>query len=293
VQDLQQAVSLLPVRYGSAGEGRATQGAAKALLGKVHLTRNDFTQAETVLREVGFSGTYDLLSDYNAVFNHNNEHHKEYIFDIEYQEGSGEGSNFTNQFIPNHADLRRQYAIAGISSEQMSPTDEFISLFVPEDKRAPISFATTYRDAAGTARRANHPYTLKYITATTAPNDSKVNWKVLRYADVLLMLAEALNENGKQGEALTELNKVRARAGVSLYQGLSQAALREAIAKERRLELAFEGHRWYDLVRTGKVYEEMSAKKYPIRPNMNLFPIPQQQLDIIRNPEVLAQNPGY
>jgi hypothetical protein len=116
---------------------------------------------------------------------------------------------------------------------------------------------------------------------------------VLRYADVLLMLAEALNENGKQGEALTELNKVRARAGVSLYQGLSQAALREAIAKERRLELAFEGHRWYDLVRTGKVYEEMSAKKYPIRPNMNLFPIPQQQLDIIRNPEVLAQNPGY
>ena len=134
-------------------------------------------------------------------------------------------------------------------------------------------------------------YTKKYLTRTTTNNDSPANWKVIRYADVILMYAEALNENGKTTEALTWLNMIRERAGVSAYSGLSQAETREAIYLERRLELSFEGHRWFDLVRYGRAYETMAWKG--MRPYMTVFPIPWNQMQIVNDPSILWQNEGY
>ncbi len=115
-------------------------------------------------------------------------------------------------------------------------------------------------------------------------SDSKVNWKVIRYADVLLMLAEALNENGKTQMALTYLNMVRTRAGVPVYSGLPQTDTREKIYLERRLELYMEGQRWFDLVRTGRALSVMAP--YGMKDYMTVFPIAQGQIDIVNDPAI-------
>jgi starch-binding outer membrane protein, SusD/RagB family len=294
VADLLAAEASLPVSWPAADIGRATRGAAQSLLGKVYLTQQNWAAAEAKLREVVNSGTYALLTDFNQVFDVENKHHAEYIFDAEFLDGGfGKGSDFPIRFIPNNAGLRQAFGVFGVSGETMSPTDEFMALFEPEDTRAAISFATTYPNPDGTQSPANQPYTLKYLVPSPIAGDSKVNWKILRYADVILMLAESLNENGNTDAALTELNRIRVRAGVRELSGLSQAAARTAIADERRRELAFEGHRWYDLVRTNQVYEVMSAKGYPIREFMRLYAIPEQQIAVVNNPSILDQNPGY
>jgi hypothetical protein len=129
------------------------------------------------------------------------------------------------------------------------------------------------------------------MTSVPSGNDSKANWKVIRYADVLLMYAEALNENGKTSEALGFLNQVRARAKVPVYSGLGQADTREKIYLERRLELSSEGQRWFDLVRTGRALTVMAP--YGMKPYMTVFPIPLNQLQIINDRSVFPQNPGY
>ena len=122
-------------------------------------------------------------------------------------------------------------------------------------------------------------------------NDSKANWKVIRYADVLLLLAEALNENGKTDQALVYLNQVRKRAGVANYAGLSQTDARSKIYLERRFELTMEGHRWFDLLRTGLALTTMQS--YGMKSYNTVFPVPQGQIDVVHNVAIFPQNPGY
>lgn len=294
LNDFSDASILLPENYSVDNVGRATKGAARTLLAKTYLAVGDFQSAEPILEEVMGMG-YELLPDYNDVFDHMDEHHAEYIFDLEYEPDlAGEGSNFTNQFIPNNPELRNHFGIAGGSGEQLSPTAEFMGLFEPQDRRISISADTGFVQGNGDYFKTNHSFTLKYITPTISGNDSRANWKVTRFADVILMYAEALNENGKTSEAIMELNKVRERADASIYStALSQNEARDAIVLERRLELAFEGHRWYDLVRTGEALDELAAKGYDIKPYMNLYAKPQQQIDVVNDPQVLSQNQGY
>jgi hypothetical protein len=137
-----------------------------------------------------------------------------------------------------------------------------------------------------------------------APNNTNDNWPIYRYADALLLLAEAQNEQGKTGPALNNLNLVRARAGLKATTEANQTALRAIILHERRVELAFENHRWNDLVRTGTaipvmtaygnkaktIYSNLPADAFNITNNRLLFPIPQSERGI--NPD-LTQNPGY
>ena len=139
--------------------------------------------------------------------------------------------------------------------------------------------------------QASKSFTTKYIAPSITPGDSRANWKVIRYADVLLMLAEALNETGKTTQALTYLNQVRQRAGLAAYTSLSQADAREKIYLERRLELTLEGHRWFDLVRTGRALATLQP--LGMKANMTVFPLPLTQIQIINDPAILPQNPGY
>ncbi len=113
----------------------------------------------------------------------------------------------------------------------------------------------------------------------------------MRYADVFLMYAEALNENGKTTEALTFLNMVHTRAGLQPYIGLTQSDAREKIYLERRLELFLEGQRWFDLVRTGRALATLQP--LGMKAHMTVFPIPLTQIQIINNKEIFPQNPGY
>jgi len=135
-----------------------------------------------------------------------------------------------------------------------------------------------------------------------AKNDNGNNIPLIRYADVILMYAEALNEVGYQGDAdaLANLNLIRARAGLAKKTAAdlgSQQSFRLAIEQERRVELAFEGHRWFDLVRTGRALAVLNSKKEQIRlvaeltANNLVFPVPQSQIDI--NKDKIKQNPGY
>lgn len=114
---------------------------------------------------------------------------------------------------------------------------------------------------------------------------------MIRLADVLLMLAESLNENGKTAPALTYLNQVRVRAGVATYADGNQTDTHARIALERRLELPFEGHRWFNLVRTGRALAVL--QRFGMKPHMTLWPIPLAQVQLINNPTLFPQNPGY
>ncbi len=293
IKDLSESEGSLPDRYTGVDVGRITKGAAKALLGKVYLTRKQYNEAATKLKEVIDGGVYDLLPNYADIFKAANKNHKESIFDIQYKKGSiGEGSSFANTFAPeNSGNSVIQFGGGGNNQ----PTADLVNAYEKGDLRFNASMATGYTNAAGV--RVEYNYIKKYADAPTVVNDSEDNFPVLRFADVLLMYAEALNETAKPAEALPLLNRVRKRAGLPDLTSLTQAEMRIALEQERRVELAFEGHRWFDLVRTGRAISVLTPKAASIGIKANLtennliFAIPQSQIDI--NPSKIKQNTGY
>ncbi|MFD1144451.1 RagB/SusD family nutrient uptake outer membrane protein [Larkinella insperata] len=296
IKDLTEAEAALPATYTGTNVGRATSGAAKSLLGKVHLTRKNYRDAAGKLKEVIDAGTYELLPSYASVFQASNKNHKESIFDVQYKKGSiGEGSNFANQYAPeNSGNAVIQFGGAGNNQ----PTPDLIAAYEPGDLRKDVSLATSYTNTSGA--KIDYNFVRKYRDAPVVNNDSEDNWPVLRYADVLLMYAEALNETGNTADALPYLNRIRTRAGLAAKTAAevgTQAAMRMTLEQERRVELAFEGHRWFDLVRTGRALPILQAKATAIGIKTNLtennlvFPIPQSQIDINRSK--ITQNQGY
>ena len=298
IPDLLAAETALPAKYTGTDVGRPTIGAAKALLGKVYLTLKDFPKAEAKLMEVTTLG-YALLPKYTDLFDYTkNEHHSEYIFDFEYEEGMGEGEPWTRLFAPNYVGFTTFYGIGGAGDEKNGPTQSLIDLFAANDLRKDVSIGVKggYYGANGVFIKlpvsTMQTYTKKYICAVAAVDDGRANWKVIRYADVLLMLAEAMNENGKSDPAIPYINQVRVRAGLSGYStGMTQAALRDAIVLERRMELSCEGHRWFDLVRTGQAFSVMQSKG--MKDYMTIWPLPLSQVQLINDPAIFPQNPGY
>lgn len=300
IPDLLEAEQFLPVKYSGKLVGKATSGAAKALLGEVYLTLRDFQKAETKLGDLTKSPyTYSLLAEYNDLFYYDKgEHHAEYIFDIEYITGGVSlGHGLTNNFTPKDVPTLKFYGLT-TGDGNNNPPFALFDIFVTGDKRKDITAANGFTDAQGVYHQlmpnANdvQTYTRKYLfVSMSGAGDSGANWKVYRFGDVLLMYAEALNESGKTTEALVELNKIRTRAGVPVKSGLTQSETRDAIALERRLELSFEGKRWFDLVRTGKAFSTMAPigmKEY-----MTVWPVPQNQIDLYNDPAIFWQNSGY
>ncbi|MBC7568769.1 MAG: RagB/SusD family nutrient uptake outer membrane protein [Spirosoma sp.] len=298
IKDLMDAETKLPPKYTGADVGRPTSGAASALLGRVYLTRKDFVNAEAKLTKVTSMG-YALLPNFRDLFDYSkNEHHNEYIFDVEYEEGINEGSIFPLALFPFAKVITDFYGFtSGTPGNSGSPTETLFQAFDSSDPRRAITvnYGVTingvFVPVPTQSIQASKSFTTKYIAPSAIAGDSKANWKVIRYADVLLMLAEALNENSKSTEAATYLNQVRKRVGLTGYTNLSQSDLREKIYLERRFELTMEGHRWFDLVRTGRSLATL--QKLGMKANMVVFPLPLAQIQIINDPAVLPQNPGY
>jgi starch-binding outer membrane protein, SusD/RagB family len=246
--DLNDAVKVLPATYTANQRGKVTKGAALTLLGKVYLTRKNYTAAVTALKEVTNLG-YSLNADYKDNFDPAKKNGPESIFEVQYQGGNdlGEQSNFAYIFAPRLSGA----AITGFANTTPQgrniPTNDLIKAYEEGDLRKAVSLKTSYTSGANTV---NIPYITKYTYPHTITGRTDNNWPILRYADALLMLAEATNEGGGTDEALTLLNRVRKRAGLADLTGLGKDALREAILKERRVELAFENHRFFDLQRT-------------------------------------------
>lgn len=297
-KDLIEAEGVLPVSYPSADLGRATKGAAKSYLGKVYLTQKKYAPAVSKLKEVIDLGVYTLLPSYADVFRVANKNNKESVFDVQYKSGgAGEGNPWPNAFAPQNSG-NAVIVFGGDGNNQ--PTTDMIAAYETGDLRKDVSVASSYTNAAGQV--IPDRFIKKYYDVPVAKNDNGNNIPLIRYADVLLMYAEALNEVGYQaeGEALSNLNLIRMRAGLAKKTAAditSQQGFRLAIEQERRVELAFEGHRWFDLVRTDRAVTVLNGKKDQIRlvaelsANNLVFPIPQSQIDI--NKEKIKQNPGY
>ena len=291
------------------------------LLADVYMTLKKYPEAEAELKKLAPMG-YDLLSDYAAVYALSNKNSKESILEVQYQQGNtGLNSNFIYNFIP----IGQNKPITGVDYNNRilggwnMPTQAMIDSYEPDDKRlnASIGIAEgtgttgsftieTVKDPAGYTApvgKSGKPFIRKYLHAHTQPANTDDNFPVYRFADALLLLAEALNEQGKSGEALPFLNQVRTRAGLAASAETNQAALRAIIAHERKIELAFENKRWFDLVRTGKAVEVMTADgqylksiypyllpgSYNVTENRLIYPIPLRETLI----GSLTQNPGY
>ena len=281
IDDLQIAVAQLPATWEAVNVGRATKGAAQTLLAKVYLTQGNYAAARPLLESIISSGTFQLLPSYATVFAPGNEMNREIIFAIRYKTASnGEGQGFSY-------DLSKDGNLRG------KPPVDFQALYLTSDSRLAVSTTGT----------GNNMFVNKFADAanTGSRRDSGTDWIVLRYADVLLMYAEVLNELNDTPGALTRLNSIRTRAGVPIYATTptpSKATVQANIETERRLELAFEDHRWYDLLRTGRASAVMNAHFQAIgRPNVNvptyrlLYPIPQREIDLSNG--VITQNQGY
>lgn len=286
-KDLGFAIENLPLAsaISSTKIGRASKGAAQTLLGKVYLTLGDKTAAANVLKDVYNSNQYALLSTYASLWGPNVKNTKESIFEIQFLGGSASApySRYYQTFYPNNNFL----GFYGSGMNQV--TDDLYNEYEANDPRRDLSIALGYNN--GTTFIAQK-YPIKW-THTNAPIGSgnplaNNNFMVLRYADVLLMLSEAT------GDA-TYLNQVRTRAGLPKfgdtgYPTAFAGSLSTAIEHERRVELAIEFHRWFDLKRTNRAITVLQPKGKAITTDKLLLPIPQ----IVRsqNP-VITQNNGY
>ena len=295
----------------AANQGRATSWAAKGLLAKVYLTLGRKTDAIPLLQDVISNSGYSLQSVYANVFSISNEMNSEILFAVRYKAGGiGLGSHFGNTFAPIGSGSA---VINGDGDGLNYPTAELDTL-TNGDLRKP-----TLIGVYGTGTAAKW-YVKKFLSPVTVVDDGESDWPVLRYADILLMLAEA---QGYSQASIDLINSVRVRAGLPNYTlaGLSSVAhFEQALSTERRIEFAFENQRWFDLVRFNTtlttVTAEQSIKDHyadeynahyrlylPPTPTLAelqgyitreklLLPIPQREID--NNTQlVIPQNPGY
>lgn len=278
--DLKEIVdnNYLPETYSSADMGRATSGAAKALLGKVYLTFHKWTEAKDILSQL--IGKYQLVSPIAQVFNVDNKNNNEIIFAVHFnKEIEGEGHSYW-------------YNLTN-ASDDTNLTSSLLNTFPTGDARKDL---ITYVQVEKNVRLMNKFYDTKSPTFKTVGNDQIL----LRYADVLLMYAEALNEiqyDASEGSlALKYLNAVRQRAGISnltAKQLPTQEKFRKGILVERQREFPYEGQRWFDLVRMGFAKSVMAENGVEIKDYQLLFPIPQQEIEKVGDKSILWQNPGY
>lgn len=305
--DLKDAETTLPKVYTGSDIGRATQGAAKGLLAKSYLTRAGtaasspyWAQAAAKAKEVIDLGVYDLWADYADVFALRNKGGKESVFEILYITDVL-GNPHTTYWAPRSAPI-----VPGNGFGTIRPTKSLWDLYAADDKRRDITFLTSYV----------HPTTGQTVNLTISGDNFALAtsfWKLadmtskiyggggksfpyMRFSEILLIYAEALNEvSGPTAEAYSAINRVRTRAGLANLTGLTKDQFKDAVLTERRIELAFEGQRWFDLVRTGRLLSAVNAetsfgRNPQIKPHHVLFPIPQVELGANR---ALVQNPGY
>jgi len=275
--DLEEAEGLLPASYPSSNVGRATSGAAATLLGLVHLTNGNDGQAETALRRVVSSQEYELVPDYTDIWGPSNENNVESIFEIQYKSGGqGTGSGFTEYYSP---DLSISGGVGGGNVPQ-APTDDLITSY---DQPADSRLETIGTDLDG------DPYLNKYDATQAIAFDSDVNFIVFRYADVLLLLAEAIGEGT---EAYDLIDEVRSRSGLTTPSSTLTGSFEEILLNERRREFVGENKRWPDLLRFGVAQQVMadylSDEGFSPSDIRLLYPIPQRELDAA--PGELTQN---
>lgn len=346
IADLESAVPALPLSYSGRDVGRVTSGAARALLAKVNLQYGAvggggaaaFTAAERWAREVVASGRYSLLPSYASVFSQTNENNAEVIFDIQNTRLPGAGGHMCDQYAPRPLPNQADFPWCDSQNPSFGAEWPFFYSYHADDTRRAATWLLSYTKKSGAtvtwdstqaavnAYGHNSPVPHKYMDKTPGSQDGaeEPNFILIRYADVLLSLAEAVNENAGPTEEVRGLvNQVRRRAGVpDLPMGLTKAQMKDAIFLERRYELAGEGHGHFDSQRHWQwararieQFSTPAARSFWNRPrvpsscsscivrdssvpkvtltlddNDRFYPIPSEAIAV--NPQ-LTQNPGY
>lgn len=288
--------------------GRVTALAAKSLLAKVYMTRYavgsaDYLKAKPLLEDViDVVGTSEL-TPYEDIFAADSEMSEEIIFAVRYKTGNiGIGSPFGNEFAPIQSGTS---VVNGDGRAFNVPTSDLIAAYGAGDLRKNINLAVNYVNTT-TNNVVDDPYVKKYLTESQVAYDGERDWSVIRLADVILLYAEILNEEGDVTKAAEYTDMIRKRANLAVLDDEAKAnkgTMRNAIRAERRLELAFENQRWYDLMRWGIAREIVNAhfksegagEFYSVEePSMDIYrtilPIPYTVINV--NPG-MSQNAGY
>ena len=304
--DLTFAIPNLPDQVSQ--QGRVTKGAAQSLLGKILLYQERYADAVAALDQVVNSGNYDLYADFSTLFLQQGENNIESVFEIQYSniQGAGFGclqcseGNVAVGFSGIRGYNGPTYA-SGFSFNV--PVQDLVDQFDPADLRlrptildivafqqeqAALGQDVSFSEGFEHTGFYNHKYIPRQGESFQDPNlSNSTHYRAIRFADVLLLAAEAHSAIGNVNQAQDYLNRVRARAGLDPINESGQA-LTDAILQERRLELAGEGHRFFDLVRTGQAADAIpgfQAGKH------ELFPLPLLEIELAGN--IWAQNPGY
>ncbi len=301
ISDLKDACNRLPKRsqYSSADLGRATKGAAQALLGKVYLYASDYTNAQLYLDSVINSGEYSLVPNFSDLLVKDNN--AESIFEIQYADLTGQGSARVENDYPQgqggFSNLLPTQDLVDAFETSSAPTAIngrdprlFYSIFRdgdPYDATSP-SFKASWTPTGYAKKKGSYP-----VVRTNNANLGR-NFSIIRLADVLLMYAEAANENSDPTDAVAAINKVRDRVGMpdlptADYPAGTKDEIFAAVVHEREVELAFEHIRLPDLQRWGLAAQVLGPSGY-VSPKNRYFPIPQQEIN--NNPQ-LTQNTGY
>ncbi len=310
--DLQSAKQYLPQQYEEKWLGRATKGAATAYLGKVYLFQKKWSKAEAEFKAITNMG-YALVSDMYSLFTGLNEHSEESIFEINYTANRPADRIESMSLVPNFNDWLGLYPtqhmkelFQGDTTANGVPSARTFASVVFDHPDSDIWYfdGKTFEEYFGPDEERIFYKKYNYYDADTDAYwyaSVGINYVMMRYADVLLMLAEALNEQGSTSEAITYINQVRNRAGsIPISTSLSQSALRNYIREvERPLELCNEMHRFWDMVRwykdDGGVQAALQANNAPYADNFTdgvneIWPITKWEIQ--SNPNIV-QNPGY
>ena len=304
VDDLKDAINTLPLKEDMA-TGRASRSAAVALLGKVYIYMEDWGNALTYLNMVS-DYNHALVDDFASLWKLESENNEEVIFAIKYLQNTN-GHTLSSEFIPF-------YGVEGISTAGYETA--FLSWglhkkYEVSDTRKDATITEYWKAPGSDDPLAWRPYVNKYAVPHSGYS-SGIDLPVLRYADIVLLKAEALYRLNQPAEALIELNKIRTRAfgdtshNYELVDISTLDAFLDKLLLERQLELAFENQRWFDLVRTGRFIEELDEVELSYntttqtaqvvtlnpQPHHRYFPIPQHEIDQAA-PNVLVQNDGY
>lgn len=300
VKDLTDALEYLPNQWASAYLGRATKGFANTILAKLYMVQKDYAKAQIAAESVINSGVYALNTSYDTEFTKAGNNSKESIFEV--QKTYDFPTKYSNNFYESQG-------VRGSGAWDLGwgfnvPSVGLVAAYENGDLRKKTTILTSggpdIYNTPGLTLPDSPPLAQKYWNgkAYTLPAErtqyaqTKNHWeniKIFRYADVLLIAAEAANELGQTAKAATWVNAIRTRAGLASTTAGDQVSMRNAIKQERRVEFGMEFERFYDLVRWGDAITVLAAKGYQER--NKYFPIPQEAID--KSQGVLVQNPNY
>jgi hypothetical protein len=275
--DLKEAASMLPESYTGDEIGRVTDCAANAFLGRVAATFHKYDDAVTALTAAMGNKNFGLVATTADAIDVDNKQNKEILFSVRYNKADNLGHG-------------AWYTIT-VPSEATNPTERLKDAYGTGDNRADLLGWT--KMTTGNNYVLNKWYDTYDATYNTVVGN---DFPMIRYAEVTLLMAEALNELGESGSALTYLNMTRTRAGLvalTTNDVSSKDGIRKEILDEDQREFAYEGHRWFDLVRMGYAADYFTSLGYTIDSHNLIMPIPNAQIEIVGDDSILWQNPGY